>query len=344
MTQPRKILALNFKFLGDVVIGVPALRGIREHFPDVELHVLVAEEAAPLLRTIPWINRVWALPRVRGKAMIGKTWPIIRALRREKFDRSVDLVGNDRGAFLSVLCGARERLGPIAPKGFWGRRFCYNQRIDELDIFRPEVSRIANIVSYWGIKPRSLELELHVDTKWKDYARTIVPEGAIIGHLTTSQPKKEWPLQHWADFHKAATVRGLNVIFAAGPSARDQGVLSQLKNLVPQASFLPVIPDLSAYLAVLQRARIFVSVDTGPLHFACALKVPTVSLFGPSHVVQWRPLGEPHQVLCGVRCQCLGHFHVCDKNNFCMASITPEQVITAVDNILKRKTSIPVAS
>ncbi|MDB6028837.1 MAG: hypothetical protein JWM68_5060 [Verrucomicrobiales bacterium] len=336
MTEPRKILAIHFKFLGDVVIGVPALRAIHEQFPNAELHVLVAEEAAPLLKPIPWITRVWGVPRVRGKATFTKHWPVIRALRKERFDRSVDLAGNDRGAFISLLAGASQRLGPVAPKGFWGRRFCYNQRVEELDIYRPEVTRLVHILTGWGIKPRSLDLELHVDPKWNNFAKGMVAEGSLIAQVTTSQPKKEWPLALWARFYEQATAAGLNVIFAAGPSARDQGVLKELKALTPTALILPVIQDLAAYLAVLRRAKIFVTGDTGPLHFAVALKVPTVSLFGPSHVVQWRPMEEPHQVLCGVRCQCLGHFHVCDKGNLCMSSITPEQVMSAVQVILNR--------
>ena len=109
-----KILAIKFKYLGDVVVVVPALRALRDQWPDAELHALVAEDAAPLLRHLPWLDKVWALPRTRGQARLAESWPIIRALRREKFDRSVDFVGNDRGAILSRLIGARERLGVVA--------------------------------------------------------------------------------------------------------------------------------------------------------------------------------------------------------------------------------------
>ena len=53
------------------------------------------------------------------------SWPVLRALRQERFERSVDFGGNDRGAIVSLLCGARQRLGPLWPGGFLGRRFCY---------------------------------------------------------------------------------------------------------------------------------------------------------------------------------------------------------------------------
>src|SRR5450432_1082035 len=106
-----KILAIVFKFLGDVVVSIPALRALKQAQPRGELHVLVAEEAFPLVKTLPWIDRVWALPRTRGKARLRDTWPVICALRREKFDLSLDFVGNDRGAFLTLAAGARLKVG-----------------------------------------------------------------------------------------------------------------------------------------------------------------------------------------------------------------------------------------
>ena len=127
--RPEKILALQFKYFGDAVLMTPALRAIREHFPNGELHLLVPEEVAPLFQHLPWLNRVWPMPRRRGSASLGQTWPVIRALRRERFDRSVDFASNDRGAILSFLIGARRRLGWAQRGGFFGRRFCYNQRV-----------------------------------------------------------------------------------------------------------------------------------------------------------------------------------------------------------------------
>ena len=67
--------------------------------------------------------------------------------------------------------------------------------------------------------------------------------------------------------------------------------MTELKSLLPEVEILPLVPDLDLFLAVLARAKVFVSGDTGPLHFAAGLGVPTISLFGPSDPALWRPLG-----------------------------------------------------
>jgi heptosyltransferase-3 len=322
-----KILAIQFRYLGDAVLMTPALRALREHFPDCELHVLVAQEVAPLLQHIPWLDRVWAFPRKRGKAKLGQSWPMIRALRKERYGRSVDFGGSDRSALVSLLCGARERLGPRRSGGFLGRNFCFTQTIKTNQSLHESAANLE-ILSAWGVnQPGSLEVEIQADPAQAGAAARLLPRPVILCHLATSQPKKEWPLTHWIEFYRRASARRNDVMFSTGASPREQSLLEDLKKLLPEAPTLPPIPDLATFLAVLQRAQLFISGDTGPLHFAAGLKVPTIALFGPSSSSKWAPLGRQHRSLQGGQCTCGPTTQVCLGSGHCMAAISPAAVL-----------------
>jgi heptosyltransferase III len=332
-TEP-KILALQFKYFGDAVLMTPALRALREKFPQGELHVLVPEPIAPILQHLPWINRVWPMPRRRGRASLSLTWPVIRALRRECFDRSVDFASNDRGAILSFLIGARQRLGWAEHGGFLGRQFCYNQRVAPENQVRHESARLAHLLSAWDIAPASLAAEIRADPALAATAKELVPPGKILCHIASSQPKKEWPLSHWVALHQMAVAAGIKLIFSTGVGRREESLLKDFKQLAPAAPILEPVPDLALYLAVLQRAKAFVSSDTGPLHFAAGLGVPTLALFGPSSPAQWAPVGPQHRFFTGGFCSC-GDIGICQSANPCLTAISPGQVLAGLQNLLK---------
>jgi len=312
------------------VLLIPALRAIKEHFHDCALHLLVPSEVTPLFAHLPWLTKVWGMPRTRGRARLQQAWPLIRALRRERFDRSVDFGGNDRGAIASFLCGARERLSLRGRKGFWGRRFCYTQTIPPAAGQRHEVHRNIHVVSAWDVPPPSnVGLELHADPAFDTFARQTLPHGGVVCHLATTQPKKEWALQNWAALFQKAGAEGLNLVFSTGRGSREQALLQEFLKLAPAAPILPDL-DLAQFLAVIKRADVFVSGDTGPLHFAAGLGVRTVSLFGATSAAQWGPLGPEHEVIRGSPCHCGGDTGVCLAPQHCMAAISTDQVLKCV--------------
>jgi heptosyltransferase III len=340
MHSASKILAIQFKYFGDVVLMTPALRAIREHLPACELHVLVPEEITPILQHLPWLNRIWPMPRKRGRSSLSRTLPIIRALRRERFDGSVDFASNDRGAITSLLVGAKERLGWEDSGGFWGRRFCYNHRVSRETKPIHESAHLVHLLSGWNIPPpHSPEVEICADPALGEAAKKILPaENAVICHLASSQPNREWPPHRWAELNRLITNAGRDIIFTTPRGAREQSLASEFFRLAPSAARLPLIAELPLFLAVLRRAAVFISGDTGPLHFAAGLGVPTISLFGPSSPERWAPVGSRHQLLTGSSCSCGAHTAVCTSKNHCLAAISPEQVLKCLEKIqaLKR--------
>lgn len=310
---------------------IPALRMLRRHYPEAELHVLVASEAAPLLQRLDWIDRVWAFPRSRGKVRLSESMPQIKALRAVGFDRSVDFVGNDRGAILSRLVGAKERLGVAAPMGFRGRKLCYTTTIEELDLTRHESVRDAYVLSGWDVPFLKEELEIRLVPPEDDIVNdTPLPERSVICHLSTSQPKKEWSISNWAELYQRLRQDGHRTVFTTGPSEREQKLLADLRAISPGIDALPKLPSLEAFMTVMVQARLFISPDTAPLHLAAGVGAPTLGLFGPTASSRWAPIGEKHTALQGGPCPCSGHLDECDQPVRCIDTIALNEVyITA---------------
>jgi len=326
----RKNLCLLFKYLGDVAVAIPAMRALKESRPEEELHILVAEDALPIVRHLPWAERVWGLPRKRGSLQLGATLPMIAALRRQQFSLSVDFVGNDRGALLSRLIGATERVGLLAELGFWGRARCYNRGVPEREIPSVDVhesERHLALLSGLGVpQDAARTLEVHANPALAREADGLLVAGTVLAHLSTSQPKKEWPVPFWRELYRRARTAGIPRVFASGPSAREQALLSRLRELEPDVSILPKLGDLDLYLAVLAKAGVFISGDTGPLHFAAGLGVPTLALFAATDARRWAPLGALHRCVNGAACVCSGHAHVCAHTSPCIASLSVDAV------------------
>jgi ADP-heptose:LPS heptosyltransferase len=326
-----KILTVQFKSLGDTVVSIPALMAIRQRFPDCELHALVPQASAPLLQHHPALNRVWSVPRRAG---LRQYWPLIRALRAERFDRAVDLGGNDRSAIITFLSGAPERLGALQEKGFWGKRACFTQPVTAAPEDRHESLRLLHILSPWNISPPAkIEIKLYPAPATPNPVIRNPSKPLVICNPGAASPKKQWPVAHWARFHEMAASRGYELAFIRGVFLSEEQLIQQLQTLVPGANILPKL-DLPQLLAAIQSADAMISNDTGPMHFATALGVKTVAIFGPSPEKRWFPVGAEHRLLLAKNCECLCGTFVCRRTNHCLAEITPEVVLENLESLL----------
>lgn len=335
-----KILAIQFKYLGDAVILTPALKALKTQTPNAELHVLVAAEIAPLLANLTWITKVWAMPRSRGKAKLLKALPFIHALREEKFDRSIDFGGNDRGALLSLLSGAHTRLGAIEKDpAKWIQKISYTQMVRRKDPSAPYFDLHFELLSAWKIsRPDSLQLETACNPCDKESLEKVLPINSIICHITTSQPKKDWPVAHWAKLHDLAHQADLTLYFSAGNNERERQLLSDLNKLRPDAKTLPPLNSLNMFLCVLKSSRMLICGDTGPLHFAEGLGVPVLGIFAVGNSIkQVAPIYHQQQLVFAKKCACdatPNNVDFCQSTEPCMASIQPEVVFMNLKNIL----------
>lgn len=277
-SRPR-VLVLRALGLGDLLAGVPALRGLRQAFPDHEI-VLAAPEG---LREIAVATG--AVDRLLPTRAPGRSVPSLRHWPGPPPEVAVDLHGNgpESRAVLAelrprrLLSFAGHRLpGDPAPR--W--------RADE-----HERDRWCRFLAAYGIRadPRDVRLD--------PPAGPSPAPGAVVVHPGANAAARRWPAGRYAAVIRVLRATGRRVVVSGGPG--DEAVAAEVAGGagLEDEDVLQDLPfaDFSALVA---HAAVLLSADTGPAHLAVAHGTPSVTLFGPVDPRLWGPPpGGRHQAV-----------------------------------------------
>lgn len=329
----RKILVVDLGFLGDSVHLVPALWEIKRHYPAAELHTLSAPVGAQVLQLAPCADRPWAFPLGSPSPPWWRHWDLLLALRRERFDAAFNFSGADRTLFITALTGARWSIAVAGGrKHFWSNWLVRDQLprpSPDLPVY--EQRRQALAACGFELAPPRWDLRLpEAAVRW---AKARVPAGAIHFSINASTPLKEWPLTHWVELARELLARNSQmwIVATGSASSREQERLRSLAERVGDQRLVlsPPQVDIPALAAILSRCRLHVGGDSGVLHLAVALGVPTVSLFRDYHDAgAWMPTGPAHRVV-SVPCACINQREqpcAATQQAECLARIEPARV------------------
>ena len=339
--QPRRILVRAPTWIGDAVMATPVLRALRGAHPEAEILVEGRPLLEGLLRGLSSFDRF--VPEARGGAR--GLWARVRALRRLRCDWAVLLPDSPRAALGPFLAGVPRRAG-------YARDLA--RRILLTDALEPPmengervpismIERYLRITRSLGCPDRGSELDLAVESDaaerlGKDLLRRgidpdrpllVVTPGASFG------ASKLWPVAHFARAcDELARRRGLLPVLAPAPSeapiARAVAAAADERCLVLDD---PAV-SLAELKALVARAALLLSNDTGPRHIAVALGVPVVVVMGSTdprhtahHLERQRVLRE--EVPCS---PC--HLPVCPIDHRCITRLDPERVVAAAEELL----------
>jgi ADP-heptose:LPS heptosyltransferase len=325
----RRVLILNATGLGDLLFSTPALRALRETFPAWEVEVLVNPAFAPLLDNHPGITRLWRYPG-RGFGLLR----LKRELKEAAFDLAIILHGNDPEAtLLAYGSGSPFLIGsaksPLA--------FAYSGTVAFSDPFEHAIERRLDYMRLLGADTADRSMEIFLAPETRAEAQDIltgcfgeVPPLLLALHPSGSAPYKRWPLENFSalGWHLQEKY-GAALIIVSG--AQDRAVAEALTARLPGPALVTGGRySLTATAALLARCRLFVGNDSGPLHLALALRVPTVALLGADHPrrigpyrVDWGTYLYRKEEACDVEpCRTRG----C-RDNRCLQAISVSEVI-----------------
>ena len=332
-----KIIVVDLGYLGDTLHLVPALWEIKDHYRRAKLHVLSTRLGCEALNLVSCVERAWPIELKKGKRSLLEHWAVLRALRQEHFEVAFNFSGNDRGTILTGLCGARLSVAHAGGRiQFWKRWLVdhwVSRRSRSLRVF--EQRRQVLAACGFNLSPPRFALEVkEADAKW---AASVLPEGAVHLSINSGNPYKELTLELQADVLKTIWARsaGLRIWASAGTQKRELERLKKLVTMV-QDDRLEMLPDnlsISRLAAAIARCRLHIGPDSGVMHLAAALGVPTVSFFRKQNIFEsWFPFGPSHHVF-SVPCDCTDHHEAaCERLGYaaCLAAIAPESIAQAI--------------
>ena len=338
-----KILLIQLRRLGDLILTTPAISALHEHFAGAQIALAVSAECEPLLPAIRGLQRTLLTKRGLGDL---STW---MEIRRGGFDCVVDFTGNDRSAWLTFLSGAPRRIvsDRLKSKSKFRGRF-YNEFVDcamkrmhttdySLALLRPLGISAA-------VTDPVLDLPLAAQTRASAIVRDQIRHRAFaVFHPGSARKEKFWEAQRWSQIIEfAASKLGLFPVLTGGNNELERRHLATVReNLNTAALDLSGQLDLLTLAALLEQSRLLVTVDSAPVHLASAVQTPQVILFGPTNPFHWRPRTSPAAILFGDSVEPISHFQAVEPKRP-MNQISTTAVIDAIRSILSAPTASAV--
>ncbi|MPM20872.1 ADP-heptose--LPS heptosyltransferase 2 [bioreactor metagenome] len=137
---------------------------------------------------------------------------------------------------------------------------------------------------------------------------------------------KEWPPEHYAALADKVTKNGTFVVLAGGPDEKEKAALIEAAAETDRIIDLTGQTSLRELAALIKGCQVFISGDTGPLHFAAALKKPLVAMYGPTKADRTGPYGSDKATVLITPAACAGCLKKHCSDWHCMGDITPEMV------------------
>jgi len=314
------ILIVKLSSMGDVIHTLPAAAAIRRALPRAKIGWAIERAHADLVRDHPMIDHVIEWDRGSARGLL----EFVRQIRRHHWDVAIDFQGLLRSGVVAFLSGARRRIGyrPTGERAHW----FYTERIPRVTMDRHAVER--NLALAARLEGVSIDEPLD-----RPYLRGAAPAAGLSSpsrfpvHLGDEEQlavdawlarqgfdrethrlvafcpdcRKEanrWLAERFAELARRLTQRPeIRVVICGGPASRDVCAAAASESDANRVWRADGQFGLRASMALLSRASVAVTGDTGPMHMAVAVGVRVVALFGPANPLRTGPYAEDAIVL-----------------------------------------------
>ena len=357
-----KIIVINPFGIGDVIFSTPLLEILKRNFPDSFIGYVCNRRVSELMEQDPHINRVYVYEKDDYRDMwrrsriecFKRIWGLLKSIRAERFDISIDLSLTYHYTMLLFFLGVKERVG-----------FNYRSRgkflTKKMDIEgfsnRHVIEYYLDLLRLLAIDPAVYKAEPHVyigdsEITWSSnflaengIADTDLIIGVIPGCGASWGPDarfRRWEREKFAAVADIVIERYKAKVLLFG-EAKESEICDAVKAMMKNTPIMTCgRTSLKQFLGLLKRCRLVITNDGGPLHMAVALGVDTISIFGPvdERVYGPYPSNPKHTVISKKDLSCRPcyrkfKYDVCDDRP-CLREVSPDSVLAAVEQALSR--------
>lgn len=339
--DPKRILLIRLDRIGDVVLSTPAIKALRDKFPDSYIAFMVGPHAYELVKENPYLNEVIVYDKNSSERSFIASFKFARKLREKKFDTAIALHPTLRSHLIPFIAGIPRRIGyDRKGESFLTERVIHQKEQGEFH----EAEYVLKMLEVLGVKSsdKTLYLKVSEDSlkKMREKLLTMgvgASEKIVAIHPGASSLSKKWPIERFAEIARYL-VKNFNIKIALVAGKVDAEYTKKIyKYLKSDPSYIINLAGkttIGELAAVLKISSLFISNDSGPVHISVAVGTPVISIFGRSDKglgpKRWGPLGKDDVVIhknvgCNV---CLAHN--CVENFKCLNAVEPEDIIEAV--------------
>ncbi|HHN75526.1 MAG TPA: glycosyltransferase family 9 protein [Acidobacteria bacterium] len=330
---PRRVLVIRPGGIGDAVLFIPLLEALRHSWPGVELELLVERRNLGVIEPTALADKIFLYDRFPADLL---------ALLRRRYDVVIDTEQfHHLSAVVARWTGAPRRIGFGTN---WRRRLLtevvdYSHEVYEVRSFLDLARQATGRMPAWDPDAPFYPVSEQAAAFAEQALAPLAGKRIAVIHPGASIPQRRWPPSRYGKVARLLVDAGLGVVVLGGPT--DGAAASEIYASVAAAGAVNLAGrcSLAQAAAVVARADVYVSADSGVLHLAYAVGTPTVHLFGPGVHSKWGPPGSRFRTIrmpvpCSP-CTRYGYTPPCNQQLVCMLGITPEQVFRAVTEQLQ---------
>jgi ADP-heptose:LPS heptosyltransferase len=336
MTRRRGCAVIKLVGAGSLFLAMPSMLEIRRRFPSGGFFLVGTPAVIKVAQEFDWFDECWAID---DSSLVRLIVSVVRVLWRmgSRADHLIDLEVHSRfTTLLTVLSTVRNRIGFVDEIVFWRRGFYTHMTF--FNVHGPVYVFYDLLARWFGAESVSVS-SFHAVFRDRVMAVKLTPgirpaaPYVAVGH-GCSELGRERRLRpdEWRRMLRPLVLAGHEILFLGGPADRHDAeaiikVVGRGQNLCGQLSIV-------RSAKVIERAAMFYGIDSMLLHFARALAVPSVSVFGPTDpATRLRPLAARERVAFA-RVPCSPCIHVnetppCQGKRTCMALALEDMVTSA---------------